>query len=128
MKSKEQAAYHGPFRPLFISHQALYVVCICALTVTASIKLPNIHQVVYAEEGDLVLGGLFRVHKYSADKDCGSGVRSSILYQSLEGMVYGVNLVNNLTHVLPNITLGFHIVDDCSHDQVQISDFRLIFN
>ena len=101
-------------------HSVWIVVCMCALTVTASFKYPNIHQVAYTMEGDLILGGLFRAHLFSADNHCASRVRSSVLFQSLEAMVYGVNLVNNLSHVLPNITLGFHIMDDCSTDQVLI--------
>jgi len=33
-------------------------------------------------------------------------------------MVHAIRQVNELTGVLPNVTLGFVILDDCTKDQV----------
>ncbi len=39
-------------------------------------------------------------------------------YQYHEAMVYAINYVNSLDSVLPNISLGYTILDDCTKDQV----------
>lgn len=65
--------------------------------------------------GDLMLGGLFPVHEKGDQIPCSSTVYDRGL-QRLEAMLYAVDLINNNTSILPNITLGVHILDTCSKD------------
>ena len=54
----------------------------------------------------------------SASEPCGARVRSPKSFQYHEAMVHAIRLVNQLTSVLRNVTLGFVILDDCTKDQV----------
>ncbi|KAK8736080.1 hypothetical protein OTU49_005224, partial [Cherax quadricarinatus] len=65
--------------------------------------------------GDLMLGGLFPVHEKGDKTPCSSAVYDRGL-QRLEAMLYAVDLINNDSNILPNITLGVHILDTCSKD------------
>ncbi|XP_069165254.1 LOW QUALITY PROTEIN: metabotropic glutamate receptor-like [Procambarus clarkii] len=65
--------------------------------------------------GDLMLGGLFPVHEKGDKTPCSSAVYDRGL-QRLEAMLYAVDLINNDPNILPNITLGVHILDTCSKD------------
>lgn len=65
--------------------------------------------------GDLILGGLFPVHEKGDKTPCSSAVYDRGL-QRLEAMLYAVDLINSDPYLLPNITLGVHILDTCSRD------------
>ncbi|XP_068228266.1 metabotropic glutamate receptor [Palaemon carinicauda] len=66
-------------------------------------------------EGDLILGGLFPVHEKGDKTPCSSAVYDRGL-QRLEAMLYAVDLINRDPELLPNISLGVHILDTCSRD------------
>lgn len=66
-------------------------------------------------EGDLMLGGLFPVHEKGDGTPCSTAVYDRGL-QRLEAMLYAVDLINKDPLLLPNITLGVHILDTCSKD------------
>lgn len=66
-------------------------------------------------DGDLILGGLFPVHEKGDKTPCSSAVYDRGL-QRLEAMLYAVDLINKDPVLLPNITLGVHILDTCSRD------------
>ena len=96
--------------------------CVHALLVTlaeASFRVPNLPMSNYTVQGDINLGGIFRIHEYSAHSLCGEEVHGQKLFQYAEAMVHAVKYTNNLPHVLPNITLGFTILDSCTKDQVK---------
>ena len=75
---------------------------------------------VYQKPGELMLGGLFRVREYSSTEPCSDQMRTQKSFQYHEGMVHAVNRINMEQDVLPNITLGFSILDDCVKDQVPL--------
>ena len=66
-------------------------------------------------DGDVILGGLFPVHEKDANSSCSRTIYNRGL-QRLEAMLYAVDLINNDTSLLPNITLGVNILDTCSKD------------
>ena len=84
----------------------------------SSFQVPDLDRSVYSMEGDLMLGGIFRIHKYSNDKLCSPEVQNQKLFQYAEAMVHAVHYVNSIDTILPNITLGFTILDSCTKDQV----------
>lgn len=65
--------------------------------------------------GDIILGGLFPVHEKGEYSSCGPTVYNRGV-QRLEAMLYAVDRVNNDESLLPNITIGVHILDTCSRD------------
>lgn len=65
-------------------------------------------------EGDLILGGLMMVHSREDSVTCGPIMPQGGI-QALEAMLFAMDRVNEMK-LLPNITLGAHILDDCDKD------------
>lgn len=65
-------------------------------------------------EGDLVLGGLMMVHSREDTMMCGPIMPQGGI-QALEAMLYTLDRINR-DGLLPNITIGAHILDDCDRD------------
>ena len=65
-------------------------------------------------EGDLILGGLMMVHEREDSVTCGPIMPQGGI-QALEAMLYTLDRVNEM-RLLPNFTLGAHILDDCDKD------------
>lgn len=67
-------------------------------------------------EGDLVLGGLMMVHEREDSRTCGPIMPQGGI-QALEAMLYTLDRLNEpMLALLPNISLGAHILDDCDKD------------
>jgi hypothetical protein len=67
-------------------------------------------------EGDLVLGGLMMVHEREDTYTCGPVMPQGGI-QALEAMLYTLDRLNFAAKpLLPNISLGAHILDDCDKD------------
>lgn len=66
-------------------------------------------------EGDLVLGGLMMVHEREDSITCGPVMPQGGI-QALEAMLYTLDRINEDPTILPNVTLGAHILDDCDKD------------
>ncbi|KNC33680.1 hypothetical protein FF38_08737 [Lucilia cuprina] len=65
-------------------------------------------------EGDVILGGLMMVHSREDTITCGPIMPQGGI-QALEAMLYTIDRINEMD-LLPNITLGAHILDDCDKD------------
>lgn len=69
-------------------------------------------------EGDVVIGGLIPVHfspnfaPHPGNSSC-HGDFHLRGYKGVEAMLYAVELINNDTALLPNVTLGVDIKDTC---------------
>ena len=83
--------------------------------------IPGLPSTSYQKPGDLLLGGIFRVHEYHPDTPCGSETRAPKSFQYHEAMVHAINIVNADQQLLPNISLGFVILDDCTKDQTALA-------
>lgn len=67
-------------------------------------------------EGDIILGGLMMVHEREDTITCGPVMPQGGI-QALEAMLYTLDRLNNdLNPLLPNISIGAHILDDCDKD------------
>ncbi|GJQ86878.1 hypothetical protein Trydic_g19544 [Trypoxylus dichotomus] len=67
-------------------------------------------------EGDIILGGLMMVHERKDNVTCGPVMPQGGI-QALEAMLYTLDRLNRDPNpLLPNITLGAHILDDCDKD------------
>ncbi|XP_017150176.1 metabotropic glutamate receptor 2 isoform X2 [Drosophila miranda] len=65
-------------------------------------------------EGDLILGGLMMVHSREDSITCGPIMPQGGI-QALEAMLFTIDSINK-AQLLPNITLGAHLLDDCDKD------------
>ncbi|GJQ86879.1 GPRMGL5 [Trypoxylus dichotomus] len=65
-------------------------------------------------EGDIILGGLMMVHEREDTITCGPVMPQGGI-QALEAMLYTLDKLNE-SQMLPNITIGAHILDDCDKD------------
>ncbi|CAB3236501.1 unnamed protein product [Arctia plantaginis] len=66
-------------------------------------------------EGDLVIGGLMMVHERSDSMTCGPVMPQGGV-QALETMLYTLDYINNVLKLIPGVTVGAHILDDCDKD------------
>lgn len=65
-------------------------------------------------EGDVILGGLMMVHSREDTITCGPIMPQGGI-QALEAMLFTLDRINEIG-LLPNISLGAHILDDCDKD------------
>lgn len=65
-------------------------------------------------EGDVILGGLMMVHSREDTITCGPIMPQGGI-QALETMLFTLDIINR-GDILPNISLGAHILDDCDKD------------
>lgn len=78
------------------------------------------------QSGDIVLGGLFPVHKSS--KDGCEELRSHDVVQFTQAMIFAIDEVNNDTTLLPDVSLGFQIFDYCSKDVIALQKASIFLN
>ncbi|XP_031558729.1 metabotropic glutamate receptor 3-like [Actinia tenebrosa] len=62
--------------------------------------------------GDLLLGGLFSVHAKGDDSSCGK-LNEEVGIHRLEAMLFALDMMNQDKNLLPNISVGVDIRDDC---------------
>ena len=83
-----------------------------ALLLFSVLGNPGIQQLKI--DGDIILGGLFPVHRKSkyTENACGE-IDPQPGFQYLAAMLFALQKINNSTSLLPNITLGAEIYDTC---------------
>jgi hypothetical protein len=65
--------------------------------------------------GDVILGGLMMVHERQDNTTCGPIMPQGGI-QALETMLYTLDVLNSDPKMIPNVTIGAHILDDCDKD------------
>ena len=65
-------------------------------------------------DGDIILGGLFRIRKINGSNKCNKDVEVQVGIQRVEAMLYAIHEINSNQTLLPNVTLGAEIRDTCS--------------
>jgi hypothetical protein len=65
--------------------------------------------------GDVILGGLMMVHEREDIHTCGPIMPQGGI-QALETMLYTLDVLNREPKMIPNVTIGAHILDDCDKD------------
>lgn len=73
-------------------------------------------SVLYAKDGDLILGGLFPMHNYDLMTRSCAEIREPRALKTVEAMPWTIARINNDTELLPGVTLGYEIYDTCFYD------------
>jgi hypothetical protein len=79
----------------------------------------DIGEILIDKDGDLILGGLFSLHLRGENENTCGDFENMPGYHFLQSMLYAIDVINNDTKILPNITLGARIYDSC-YSQVLI--------
>ncbi|XP_020287309.1 metabotropic glutamate receptor [Pseudomyrmex gracilis] len=93
----------------------LMLVVLSARRLTTTIVESRSHSEAVLIPGDIVLGGLFPVHEKGGGTACGPNIYHRGV-QRLEAMLFAVDQINRDNKILPDITLGVHILDTCGRD------------
>ena len=106
--------------PVIFAHDVQYHYGVAA---TPVIKDGRIRGMQDREGKDIILGGLFTVH-YDGVNASNDGVCGQVTWdhgiQTLEAMLYAIDVINSDPDLLPNITLGFDISDTCKRENVAL--------
>ena len=92
---------------------------ICLLLVLSAIVVHTGGVSYTGNKGtDIVLGGLFPVHKNEANGVCGSILDLGV--QRLEAMAFTIDVINNSSELLPGLSLGYDIRDTCINENMAL--------
>ena len=70
-----------------------------------------IHNIRAYKEGNVMLGGLFNVHRAGNGDHCGEFNPAGL--GRVEAMIFAIENVNNNPNLLPNVTIGYDIRNYC---------------
>ena len=86
------------------------------------LQLRTLDWSTYSEPGDLSIGGVFPIHRYDKKgKLCSETLLGTLQTQFVQAMVFGIQEINKRSDILPNITLGYVIMDDCTSENVALA-------
>lgn len=63
------------------------------------------------KDGDVIIGALLTVRHKNSDDTCGVLKPQGLAY--VEAMLYAIETINKDSSILPNVTLGYDIIDSC---------------
>ncbi|ESO82657.1 hypothetical protein LOTGIDRAFT_71543, partial [Lottia gigantea] len=67
----------------------------------------------YSLEGDINIGAVLSIHISKNGKSCSEHIPTFRPIEYVEAVIFAISEINNRTDLLPNITLGTVILDDC---------------
>lgn len=67
----------------------------------------------YVQEGDLNIGAILSIHSSNKGTVCSGNVGEFRYVKYAEAIHFAINKINSENILLPNITLGFVVLDDC---------------
>ena len=70
---------------------------------------------------DIVIGGLAYIHE-SANGKCLETIIEHNYVESLEALLYAIDVINSDPNILPNLTLGYDIRDTCGSENVGLDE------
>lgn len=78
--------------------------------------VPGLPYTCYNEDGDLNLAFMVKVSGKGSDVLCTGELYSAARVKYVEALVYSIRKINRRQDLLPNVTLGFVIMDTCGRD------------
>ena len=73
-------------------------------------------QLVWERPGHLQLGVVLSLTTFHKDRLCGPMLRRPSALHRLHAIVFAMEEINERDDLLPNVSLGFVVMDDCSRD------------
>lgn len=70
----------------------------------------------FSKPGHLNIGIIMPIHQYEEGKMCSDKIAMLGVLQRMEAMVFAIDEINRNASMLPNVDLGFYIVDDCENE------------
>ncbi len=92
------------------------------LEVTNAFKaIPKLNGMCYVKQGDINLGVFNTLSRKGTDKYCSNALLEPSRAQYPEVTKYAIAEINNSTTILPNISLGYVMIDTCTTDLVALA-------
>ncbi|XP_074641274.1 metabotropic glutamate receptor 3-like [Tubulanus polymorphus] len=90
-------------------------------TTTAGNYVPDLKESYIFKSGDLNIAGYFDIHHYDQDTGfCSSEIYTLGIYRSVAFM-YAIEQINANDAILPNVSLGYVIFDNCWKDKIALA-------
>ncbi|ESO83929.1 hypothetical protein LOTGIDRAFT_71752, partial [Lottia gigantea] len=70
---------------------------------------------------DINIGIVIPIHRYDRYNICSSQYREVGSFQRVQAAIFAIDEINNKTTLLPNIKLGYTLMDDCSKDTTALA-------
>ncbi|KAK6185981.1 hypothetical protein SNE40_008103 [Patella caerulea] len=67
----------------------------------------------YIQCGDINIGAVLSIHMSEDNRNCGQSIPLFPSIEYVQAVIFAINEINNRTDILPNVTLGTVILDDC---------------
>ncbi|XP_033124435.1 metabotropic glutamate receptor 7-like [Anneissia japonica] len=100
--------------------ECLILIFLHLLTTSLQSHLPDIKTNVYKKHGDFIIGVLADVHQLDDDGQCTKIQDLGVLHR-LEAIAYTLDHINSQNDILPNVTIGFEILDTCGEEDTLLS-------
>ncbi|KAL4235379.1 hypothetical protein ACF0H5_007015 [Mactra antiquata] len=92
--------------------------------VSIAVSFPDyVYQAEYKwkEEGDLNIGAVLSIHSSDSLFNCTREIQNVRNVQNVEVLSYAVKTINENKDILPNLTLGFVVLDDCLSPSIALA-------
>ncbi|XP_038071183.1 metabotropic glutamate receptor 3-like [Patiria miniata] len=98
------------------------VLPLLAETIVPTVAYSQAHRACYSftKPGDVILGGLLTVSPSSAKNLCHSKINTNWLIKNALAMDFAVEDINKRRDLLPDVTLGYDLRDDCSSEELSL--------
>ena len=107
---------------------AVHVQALRCLVIVCSVSVARMFpedmyraQYRWIEEGDVSIGAILSIHSHKNLFKCTDYIQDARKVQNVEALNFAVQEINNRTDLLPNIKLGFDILDDCQSPSLAIA-------
>ncbi|XP_059161880.1 metabotropic glutamate receptor 4-like [Physella acuta] len=88
---------------------------LCTADSAGEFKFQNIDRRVFSKPGDINIGAVVMATQAASAGVCSPNIRKgSKALEYTESVAFAVQAVNDRPDLLPNITLGYHILNDCT--------------
>lgn len=75
----------------------------------------------WIEEGDINIGVILSIHSSNSLFNCTDNIEDIRNVQNVEALSFAVREINKDADILPNVTLGFVMLDDCQSQSIALS-------
>ena len=82
---------------------------------------PSLPADDFYQQGDILLGAMSPIYQVVPGHVCAVSKINGYFLQSIHGAIFMMKEINRSPEILPNITLGFVILNDCDRDSVAVA-------